>query len=132
MKLSDIELPSNKKFGFFLSVVFLIASLYFWYLGNFVITYIFLFITIAFFTITIIKASILLPINKLWMRFGLMLGMIVSPIILGIIFFGMFAPIALFLRLIGRDELRLSLRGKSSNWINKDKSPDSESFKYQF
>ena len=132
MKLSDIELPSNKKFGFFLSVVFLIASLYFWYLGNFVITYIFLFITIAFFTITIIKASILLPINKLWMRFGLMLGMIVSPIILGIIFFGMFTPIALFLRLIGRDELRLSLRGKSSNWINKDKSPDSESFKYQF
>ena len=132
MKLSDIKLPSNQKFGFFFSAVFIIASLYFWYLGNLVITYIFLFLTVAFFTITIIKASILLPVNKLWMRFGLMLGMIVSPIILGIIFFGMFTPIALFLRLIGRDELRLRLRGKSSNWINKDKSPDSESFKYQF
>ena len=132
MKFSDIKLPSNQKFGFFFSAVFIIASLYFWYLGNLVITYIFLFLTVAFFTITIIKASILLPINKLWMRFGLMLGMIVSPIILGIIFFGMFTPIALFLRLIGRDELRLRLRGKSSNWINKDKSPDSESFKYQF
>ena len=53
------------------------------------------------------------------MKFGVLLGTIVSPIIMGIIFFGIFTPIAIIMRLSGRDELRLRLKKKKTHWINR-------------
>ena len=70
-----------------------------------------------FFLVTLIKSDALLPLNKLWMRFGVLLGIIVSPIVLGIIFFGMFTPIAILIRFSGRDELHLKFTQKGSHWI---------------
>jgi len=82
--------------------------------------------------VTLIKSDALLPLNKLWMRFGLLFGMIVSPIILGVIFFGLFTPIAMLMRLSGRDELRLKYAQKASHWISRGEPIKSESFKHQF
>ena len=65
-----------------------------------------------FLIITITNADALLPLNKLWMKFGILLGMIISPIIMGIIFFVIFTPIAILMRLSGRDELRLRFKKK--------------------
>ena len=79
-----------------------------------------------------IKADLLHPLNKLWMRFGLLLGMIVSPIVLGAIFFLLFTPIAVLMRLFGRDELRLRFKKQSSHWIKREKETQSQSFKNQF
>jgi hypothetical protein len=73
-----------------------------------------------------------LPLNKLWMRFGLLLAMIVSPIVLSTIFFGLFTPIALVMRLSRRDELRLKFYKKQSYWIVRREPIKSESFKHQF
>ena len=67
-----------------------------------------------FLIITITNADALLPLNKLWMKFGILLGMIISPIIMGIIFFVIFTPIAILMRLSGRDELRLRLKKKKN------------------
>ena len=66
------------------------------------------------------------------MRFGLVLGMVVSPIVLSIIFFGLFVPIGLVMRLSGRDELRLKFTHKESHWIVRKGLISSESFKQQF
>tara|TARA_Y100000022_G_scaffold112344_1_gene96985 strand:+ start:600 stop:845 length:246 start_codon:yes stop_codon:yes gene_type:complete len=55
--------------------------------------------------ITLLKENLLLGLNKLWMRIGFLLGMIVSPIILGIIFFGLVTPYGVVMRIFGRDEL---------------------------
>ena len=85
-----------------------------------------------FLFITMIKSDALLPLNKLWMYFGILLGMIVSPIVLGIVFFGLFTPIAMFMRLSGRDELRLKFTQKTSHWISRNERIKSESFKDQF
>ena len=86
-----------------------------------------------FFILTIIKPGLLLPLNKLWMRLGLILGSIISPIILGIIFFGLFTPIAFVMRLFSRDELRLKLEPRSSYWRIRNTSKQIvESFKNQF
>ena len=82
--------------------------------------------------LSVVKAEILLPLNKLWMRFGLFLGMIVSPIVLGAIFFGLFMPIAFLMRFTGRDELRLKFYKKPSHWIVRREPIKSESFKNQF
>ena len=132
MNFSDIALPSNKKFGFFFTLVFLVVASYF-FLNKYVIgAYISIALAIFFFITTLVKADVLLPFNKLWMCFGLLLGTIVSPIILGLIFFVLFTPIAFIMRLCGRDELRLKFKKKSSHWIKRDVSAQTESFKNQF
>ncbi|MDC0141186.1 SxtJ family membrane protein, partial [Pelagibacteraceae bacterium] len=68
----------------------------------------------------------------LWMRFGFLLGIIVNPLILGIIFFGIFTPISFVMKLSGRDELRLKFNKKPSHWISRNELIKSESFKQQF
>lgn len=133
MNLSDIELPSNHKFGFFFSGIFLAASTYFYFEENVTLAYSLTAIGILFLGISLISPNTLLPLNKLWMRFGLLLGIIVSPIVLGLIFFGLFTPISLMMRLFGRDELRLKLINRTSHW--KERSADNvqhDAFKYQF
>ena len=87
---------------------------------------------LIFLLVTLVKSDALQPLNKLWMRFGHLLGMIVSPIILGIIFFGLFTPIAFVMWLSGRDELRLKFLKKPSHWISRNDPLKSESFMHQF
>ena len=86
---------------------------------------------------TIFYPSKLLIFNKLWFRIGLLLSSVVSPIVLGIIFFLMITPIAIICSMIGRDELRLKIKNKNSNmnsfWIKRNKiNLNSISFKDQF
>lgn len=132
MKFSEVELPSNRKFGSFFTLVFAVAAIYFYYSTDLVWAYTFVAAASIFLLITLIKSDVLLPLNQLWIRFGLLLGMIVSPIVLGVIFFGLFTPIAMLMRLSGRDELRLKCAQKASHWISRGEPIKSESFKHQF
>ncbi len=132
MNLSDIEVPSNRKFGFFFTAVFLIVAAYFFYIDNLYWFKILGGIGISFFVVTIIKPDILFPLNKIWMKFGILIGTIISPIVMGIIFFGIFTPIAILMRLFGRDELRLRFKKKVGHWISRDASTEFYSFKNQF
>ena len=132
MRISQIELPSNRKFGFFFTFVFAVAAAYFYYSANIGWAYVLVAVAFVFLIVTIVKSDALLPLNKLWMRFGLLLGMIVSPIVLGIIFFGLFTPIAVLMRLSGRDEIKLKFSRKASHWIARSEPIKSESFKNQF
>ena len=132
MKFSEIELPSNRKFGIFFTFVFAVAAAYFYNSDIMTWAYLFSVTSLIFLVITLIKDELLLPLNKLWMRFGLLPGIIVSPIVLGVIFFGLFTPIATLMRLIGRDELKLKFSRKASHWISRSEPIKSESFKNQF
>ena len=132
MNFSDVKLPSNRKFGFFFTFVFALATAYFYNTTSFLLAYIFGSLSSLFLFFTIVKDDIFLPLNKLWMRFGILLNMIISPIILGIIFFGLFTPIAIVLKLSGRDELRLKFKKKQSYWISRSELIKPESFKQQF
>ena len=136
MKTSELQLPTNKKFGFFFSAVFLVATTYF-YINNAsssVVSTLSV-VGLSFLVATLVNPDVLLPLNKLWMRFGLLLGMIISPIVMGIIFFGLFTPMSLTMRLFRRDELRLRFKNKKTHWILRD-FPDgdelSDSFKHQY
>ena len=129
---SELKLPSNKKFGFFFSVIFLLISSYYLYLSEIIIALTLGFISILFFTVSLLKAGLLLPFNIVWMKFGILLGKLISPIVLGTIFFFMFTPVAVIMRLVGRDELRLRLNFKNSYWIKRKSSINKASFKRQF
>tara|TARA_Y100000992_G_C21022758_1_gene376569 strand:- start:49 stop:447 length:399 start_codon:yes stop_codon:yes gene_type:complete len=132
MKLPETELPSNKKFGNFFTFVFIIIASYFYFNKSLNLTYIFGVVATVFMLVTIFKDELLLPLNRLWMRFGLLIGMIIGPIVLGLIFFTLFSPVAIFMRLFGRDELHLKYKKKSSYWILRDDSICADSFKRQF
>lgn len=132
MKFSEVELPSNKKFGLFFTSIFGLAALYFYVTSLFSLAYTLAAVSIIFLVVTIVKNEILLPFNKMWMRFGLLLSIIISPIVLGTIFFGLFAPIAILMRLNGRDELRLKFNKKPSHWIPRSQPIQPETFKNQF
>ena len=132
MNPTEIELPSNRKFGLFFTFVFVVTAAYFYYSANVIWTCVFLLTALIFLLITVMRSELLLPLNKAWMRFGILIGMVVSPIVLGIIFFGLFTPIAILMRIYGRDELRLKFTPKVSHWVSRSEPIKSESFKQQF
>ena len=133
MKLSEVQLPSNRKFGIFFTFVFVATATYFFWEGSTQVSAILGVLATVFALVTIIKSELLLPLNKLWMSLGLLLGMIISPIVLGGLFFFLFTPIAFLMRLVGRDELRLKKLEAKSYWKSREPSgPSGDSFKHQF
>ena len=130
----NLKLPSNRKFGFFFTSVFALLGTYFLKEESNSIAYVMFAITVLFFLTTLIKSDALLSLNKLWMRLGLLLGTIVSPIVLGIIFFGLFTPMSLLMKLFRRDELRLKLvADRKSHWKKRNvDDAQTNTFKHQF
>lgn len=90
-------------------------------------------LSIIFLAISILIPNILLPLNKAWMKVGFILGTIISPLIIGLIFFVIFTPISFLFKIIRRDELRLKKTNQSTHWrIKKHQDDNQSSFKNQF
>ena len=133
MKLAQENLPSNKKFGYFFSAIFLLSAIYFLYQDDLITASVLCLLSFIFTLLSILKDHLLLPLNKLWMRFGVLLGKIISPIILAILFFVMFTPIAIGMRLFQRDELRLKSSNYDSFWKFRDQDTHNQNpFTQQF
>ena len=118
---SKIKISSNRSFGLVFFVVFLIIAL--WPLkseGEFRLWS--LAISIIFFILGVLNSKLLTPLNRLWFKFGIFLGAIVSPIIMGIVFFSVVTPIGLFMRLLGNDLLKMrKVQNTSTYWIKRGK-----------
>ena len=129
MKNTEIKIGSNKSFGIVFFIVFLIISL--WPLLNSNEIRIWsLIVSIIFLTLGLINSKALTPLNKLWFKFGIFLGNIISPIVMGIIYFAVVTPIALLLKVINKDVLSLKKTKQASYWKNKEKY--NSSMKNQF
>lgn len=128
----NVKLPSNQKFGYFFTLVFSIIAIYFYFKEIDIIFYMSGVISVFLFLISSFRANFLKPLNKLWMQFGLILGKIINPIVMGIIYFFIFSPIGILMRLFGRDELGLRLKNKKTYWIKRNKELQTNSFKKQF
>tara|TARA_B100000242_G_scaffold127949_1_gene90293 strand:- start:34 stop:417 length:384 start_codon:yes stop_codon:yes gene_type:complete len=116
--MDDVKISSNRSFGIVFFIVFLLIALYplintgEFRLWSLIISFIFL-------ILGILNSRILTPLNKLWFKFGIFLGKIVSPIIMGIIFFFVVTPIGVLMRFFGKDVLNLKYNNKKSYWIEK-------------
>ena len=125
--------PSNQKFGFVFTIIFVILGLVSFFEQLFGATIVLNVLAVIFLLVTLLLPNILTPLNKLWMNFGVLLGTIVNPIVLGIIFFGLFMPIGLVMKLFKRDELNIKFRVKGSYWKKRDVNSDQlSSFKNPF
>ena len=109
---------SNKNFGLTFFIVFLIIS--FWPLmHNEQIRIWSLVIALIFLILGMSNSKILTSLNTIWFKFGLILGKIVSPIVMGIIFFLIVTPISIIMRILGKDLLNLKYNNRKSYWIEK-------------
>ena len=117
--MDDIKISSNRSFGIVFFVVFLLVGLYpLTYSGELRLWSVI--ISLIFLVLALINSKILTPLNKLWFRFGIFLGKIISPVIMGIIFFLVVTPIGLVMRLLGKDLLNLRYNKNKSYWIEKN------------
>ena len=117
--MDDVKISSNRSFGIVFFVVFLLIALYpFTYGGELRIWSII--ISIIFLILGFLNSKILAPLNKIWFKFGIFLGKIISPLIMGIIFFLVVTPIGLIMRLLGKDVLNLKYNKNKSYWIEKN------------
>ena len=116
--MDDIKIGSNRSFGIVFSIVFLLIAIY-PIINNDELRIWSLIIAIIFLVLGLINSKVLTPLNKLWFKFGILLGKIVSPIIMGVIFFMVVTPIALIMRIIGKDLLNLKFNKDKSYWIEK-------------
>lgn len=117
--MDDVKISSNRSFGIVFFVVFLLIALYpFTYGGEIRIWS--LIISLIFLILGLFNSIILSPLNKIWFKFGLFLGKIVSPLIMGIIFFLVVTPIGFTMRLLGKDVLNLKYNKNKSYWIEKN------------
>ena len=122
---SKINISSNRNFGLVFFVIFLIVALWplkyeedirLWSLV----------ISIIFFILGVINSKLLMPLNKLWFKFGILLGSIVSPIIMGIVYFAVVTPIGVLMRLLGKDLLKTTkTKSISTYWMKRDKKQTS-------
>ncbi len=125
----NIKLPSNRNFGIVFAIVFLIISL--WPLLSQTEVRIWsLIVSIIFLTLGLINSKLLLPLNKIWFKFGIFLGNFIAPIVMGVIYFFVVTPTGLIMKMLGKDLLNLKKSNKDSYWIKKDNS--NSSFKNQF
>ena len=129
----DVHGSSDRSFGIVFAIVFGVIGLLplvfgggvrLWSLG----------VGAAFLLAAVVVPSVLAPLNRLWLRFGLLLHRIVSPLVLGIMFFVVITPMALVMRALGKDLLRLRFdRAAASYWIDRTPpGPPPESMKDQF
>jgi len=117
--MNKINLPSNRSFGIVFFVVFLIISLLPLISGHEIRIWSLL-ISLVFLTLGILNSKILLPLNRYWTIFGLFIGKIISPLIMGIIYFGVITPTGLLMKIFGKDLLGLKKNKNNSYWIKKD------------
>ncbi len=116
--MDDIKLGSNKSFGIVFFLVFLLVAFYPLINGE-SIRFWALVVSLTFLVLGLLNSRILTPLNKIWFKFGILLGKIVSPLVLGIIFFFVVTPIGFLMKIFKKDLLNLKFNKNKSYWIEK-------------
>ena len=116
--MDDVKISSNRSFGIVFFVVFLIIAL-FPLINDGNIRLWSLFVSLAFLVLGLLNSKFLSPLNKIWFKFGLFLGKIISPIVMGLIFFIVVTPIGILMRILKKDLLNLKMNNNKSYWIEK-------------
>ena len=118
---SNIKISSNRNFGLVFFFIFLVVSI--WPLTHNESPRIWsAIISLAFLILVLTRSKLLTPLNRLWAKFGIILGSIIAPIVMGVVFFLVVTPIGLVMKIIGKDLLSIKYdKKKETYWIKRDK-----------
>jgi hypothetical protein len=130
---ATVTLPSNRSFGALFVVVFAVVAGFVWWRGGTAFSWWFGLSGLTL-LVTLVKPDWLTPANRAWMKLAEILNLIVSPVVLGVMFYGLFAPIGWAMRLAGRDVLKRRYeREARSYWVERSPpGPDAASLPHQF
>ena len=117
--MDEIKISSNRSFGIVFFIVFLLIATY-PLLNDGHLRIWSLIISVIFLVLGLLNSKTLYPLNKIWFKFGIFLRKIISPFIMGMIFFLVVTPIGLFMRLLNKDLLSLKFNKKKTYWIEKN------------
>ena len=121
MKNKNIELPSNRSFGIVFFIFFLIIALWPLKSGS-GIRIIPILISLIFLILALFKPNLLKPLNLAWVKLGEILGRVLAPIVMFLLFFIIVTPIGLLVRLFGKDLLKIKFTKDDSYWIKREKN----------
>ena len=118
---SNIKISSNRNFGLVFFFIFLVVSI--WPLTHNESPRIWsAIISLAFLILVLTRSKLLTPLNRLWAKFGIILGSIIAPIVMGVVFFLVITPIGLVMKIIGKDLLSIKYdKKKETYWVKRDK-----------
>ena len=116
---TEINRSSNRSFGLVFFVVFILIGIYPLFHQGSLRTWSII-IAVLFLILGLSNSKILTPLNRIWFKFGIFLGKIISPLIMGIIFFLVVTPIGLIMKILGKDLLNLKFNKNKSYWIKKN------------
>ena len=117
--MDEIKISSNRSFGIVFFIVFFFIAIY-PVINDGHVRIWSLIISAIFLILGLLNSEILSPLNKIWFKFGILLGKIISPLIMGLIFFIVVTPIGLLMRLLNKDLLNLKFNKNKSYWIEKN------------
>ena len=120
MKKNNIKIGTNKSFGIVFFLFFLIVSLFPLFKNENIRVWS-LIIAIIFLILGLLNSKLLTPLNKIWFKFGILLGNFVSPIVMSIVFFAIVTPTSLIMKALGKNLLNLKKDNKKTYWIERSK-----------
>ena len=118
MKNNEIKISSNKSFGVVFFIVFFLFGIWPALKGNDV-RYWSISLSLIFLILGLLNSKLLSPLNRLWFKFGIILGNFIAPIIMGLVFFLVVTPIGLIMKLLGKDLINLKKNKDKTYWIEK-------------
>ena len=116
--VDNIKIGSNRSFGIVFFILFLLVALY-PTINSEGIRMWSIIVSLIFLVLGLLDSKILTPLNKVWFKFGILLGRVISPLIMGVIFFFVVTPIGLIMRILGKDVLNLKYNSNKTYWIEK-------------
>ena len=117
---SKIKIGSNRSFGLVFFVVFLVISLWPLIYGDSIRIWS-LIVSTFFIILGLMNSKLLTPLNHLWIKFGMILGAIISPVVMAVVFFLVVTPISFVMNIMGKDLLKTRYdKKKESCWIKRD------------
>jgi hypothetical protein len=120
LKNNNIKISTNKSFGIVFFLFFLIVSIFPLFKdGNIRVWS--LILAIIFLILGLLNSKVLIPLNKIWFKFGILLGSFVSPIVMGAVFFAIVTPTSLIMKVFGKNLLDLKKDNKKTYWIERSK-----------
>ena len=118
MNSKNIKISSNRSFGIVFFIVFLIISIFPLLKDENIKTWSVV-VSIVILILGLLNSPILSPLNKIWFKFGILLGNLISPLVMGLIFFAVVTPTSFIMRALGKDILNLKKNNKKSYWVEK-------------
>jgi len=120
MNSNNIKISSNRNFGVVFAIFFFIVSMFPLFKDEDIRIWAVI-VAIILLILGLLNSSVLSPLNKIWFKFGILLGSFISPIIMGIVFFAIVTPTSLIMRVLGKNLLNLKKDNKKTYWIERSK-----------